>query len=102
MPLSMFMNCCYIVYHSIMTALDITCFQHYLAEFYKYWEIFMIAGIWQDFSLPHQHALMYHPHEIKLFGSPNGICTSQTKAKHKPAVKNNPGTNLVIKSHCLK
>jgi hypothetical protein len=31
--------------------------------------------------------LMHYPNAIELWGSPNGTCTSQTEAKHIPAVK---------------
>jgi hypothetical protein len=31
---------------------------------------------------------MHYPNAIELWGSPNGICTSQTEAKHISAVKN--------------
>lgn len=40
-----------------------------------------------DFSLPRQHALIHYIRGIKLFGSPNGLCSSITESKHIDAVK---------------
>ncbi|KAF8133246.1 hypothetical protein EV363DRAFT_1397483 [Boletus edulis] len=39
------------------------------------------------FSLPHQHAAKHYPSLIRLFGTPNGLCSSITKCKHIKAVK---------------
>ena len=50
--------------------------------------IFEEAGIRPDgFSLPRQHALIHYVLNIKLFGSPNGLCSSITESKHIVAVK---------------
>jgi hypothetical protein len=46
-----------------------------------------VAGTQKDFLLLHQHALVHYLNAIELFGSPNGTCTSQTKVKHRPVVK---------------
>ena len=39
------------------------------------------------FSLPRQHAIVHYPALIRLFGAPNGVCTSITESKHIRAVK---------------
>jgi hypothetical protein len=82
-----FMNCCYIVRRNAITTSDIECFRHHLADFHRFRKIFITTGVRKDFSLPRQHALMHYPNAVELWGSPNGTCTSQTKAKHIPAVK---------------
>src|ERR1700722_3836684 len=85
--LSAFMNCYYIVRRDAITTTDIATFQQYFTDFHRFRQIFITAGIRDNFSLPRQHALMHYPNAIERFGSPNGTCTSQTEAKHKTAVK---------------
>lgn len=82
-----FTNCCYIVRRNAITTSDVECFRQHLTDFHRYREIFITTGVRKDFALPRQHALMHYPNAIELWGSPNGICTSQTEAKHIPAVK---------------
>ncbi len=74
--LSVFMNYCYIVCCNAITTSNITHFQHHLADFHQFWQIFITTGARKDFSLPCQHALMHYPNAIELWGSPNGTCTS--------------------------
>jgi hypothetical protein len=81
------MNCCYIARRNAITTTDIACFRQYLADFHRLRQIFITTGVHKNVSLPRQHALMHYPDGIELFGSPNGLCTSQTEAKHIPAVK---------------
>lgn len=85
--LAAFMNCCYIVRRNAITTSDIECFRHHLADFHRFRKIFITTGVRKDISLLRQHALMHYPNAIELWGSPNGTCTSQTEAKHIPAVK---------------
>ncbi|KAH9011447.1 hypothetical protein EDB85DRAFT_2076961 [Lactarius pseudohatsudake] len=40
-----------------------------------------------NFSLPRQHSMHHYPDMIRLFGAPNGLCSSITEAKHIKAVK---------------
>jgi hypothetical protein len=49
----------------------------------------VFRGLWVNgnFSLPRQHALVHYVPSIKLFGSPNGICSSITESKPIRAVK---------------
>jgi len=82
-----FMNCCYIVRRNAITTSDIECFRCHLADFHRFRKIFITTGVRKNFCLPRQHALMHYPNAIELWGSPNGTCTSQTEAKHIPAVK---------------
>ncbi|KAJ7874543.1 hypothetical protein B0H14DRAFT_3083419 [Mycena olivaceomarginata] len=46
-----------------------------------------LTGVRDDISLPRQHALVHYVPSIKLFGSPNGLCSSITESKHIKAVK---------------
>jgi hypothetical protein len=39
------------------------------------------------FSLPQQHSMNHYLDMIRLFGAPNGLCSSITEAKHIKAVK---------------
>ena len=41
----------------------------------------------EGFALPRQHALFHYVRSIRLFGSPNGLCSSITESKHIAAVK---------------
>jgi hypothetical protein len=47
-----------------------------------------MAGVRPDgFALPRQHALVHYLMLIRLFGLPNGLCSSITESKHIKAVK---------------
>jgi hypothetical protein len=81
------MNCCYIVRRNAITTTDIVEFRRYLADFHEYHKVFITTGVCKNISLPRQHALMHYVDGIELFGSPNGMCSSQTEAKHIKAVK---------------
>ena len=62
--------------------------QEALDRFHTYRVAFETAGVRSDgFSLPRQHALEHYITGIRLFGSPNGVCTSITESKHIRAVK---------------
>ncbi|KAF8260235.1 hypothetical protein EI94DRAFT_1773744 [Lactarius quietus] len=68
-----FMNTCYITpcvqtYHDLRT-------------------IFLEAGLSIKLSMPCQHALSHFYQGIHLFGSPNGLCSSNTESKHIGKVK---------------
>lgn len=56
--------------------------------FHKYHEIFVTQGVRKPntFTL-RQHALCHYPRSIRLFGSPNGLCSSIMESKHIDAVK---------------
>ena len=58
-----------------------------LSRFHHYREIFISTGIRSNFSLPRQHSLVHYLQLIRLFGAPNGICTSISESKHRSAVK---------------
>ena len=49
--------------------------------------VFMDAQVREHFDLPRQHALLHYPELIRLFGAPNGHCTSITENAHIRFVK---------------
>ena len=81
------MTCCYIIRRNAITTSDIKTFTRFQSDFHDLRQVFIEEGVRESVSLPRQHALVHYPRSIKLFGSPNGTCTSQTEAKHKIAVK---------------
>jgi hypothetical protein len=59
-----------------------------LDHFHHYWGVFLQVGVHPTrFSLPQQHLLSHYYHLIRLFGAPNGLCSSITESKHSKAVK---------------
>lgn len=59
-----------------------------LQRFHQHREIFVEVEV----RKPHlftmrQHALVHYARAIRLFGSPNGLCSSITESKHIDAVK---------------
>lgn len=58
-----------------------------LERFYHYREIFKDLGVCDGFSLPRQHSMKHYLSLIRLFGAPNGVCSSITESKHIVAVK---------------
>ncbi|KAI5980898.1 hypothetical protein EDD15DRAFT_2204812 [Pisolithus albus] len=59
-----------------------------LDRFHYHREIFREVGVRvEGFSLPRQHSLVHYEALIRLFGAPNGLCTSITESKHITAVK---------------
>ncbi|KAJ7150481.1 hypothetical protein C8R43DRAFT_1127959 [Mycena crocata] len=82
-----FMDFCYLVRHNAInsdTLLEIT---DALARFHTHRDIFIQTGVRVSISLPRQHSLVHYLPSIRLFGSPNGLCSSITESKHIKAVK---------------
>ena len=66
----------------------LTSIQDALDHFHHYRKVFLALGVRPaGFSLPQQHSLSHYHHLIRLFGAPNGLCSSITKSKHIKAVK---------------
>ncbi|THH29603.1 hypothetical protein EUX98_g4593 [Antrodiella citrinella] len=62
--------------------------QEALDRFHATRTIFEDVGVRPDgFCLPRQHSLRHYIYSIKLFGSPNGLCSSITESRHISAVK---------------
>jgi hypothetical protein len=85
---SAFMEFCYLVRRSQFDETTLVSIDAAIERFHQEREIFIDIGIREDFSLPRQHSLLHYPSLIRLFGAPNGICSSITESKHIQAVKN--------------
>ncbi|KAJ7788043.1 hypothetical protein B0H14DRAFT_2628667 [Mycena olivaceomarginata] len=85
--LSSFMDFCYLVRRNAISAPDLTGIKNALNAFHHHRQIFIDCGVRIDISLPRQHSLVHYPRFIRLFGSPNGLCSSITESKHIKAVK---------------
>jgi hypothetical protein len=82
-----FMDFCYLVRRNGITSDALREIENKLARFHHYRTIFIDMGVRTDISLPRQHALTHYPRSIRLYGSPNGLCSSMTESKHIKAVK---------------
>ena len=87
--LAAFLDFCYIARRNTITTDDLNELEDALARFHILREVFVgTAGVNGDYiSLPHQHALLHYLRSIRLFASPNGLCSSITESKHIKAVK---------------
>jgi hypothetical protein len=86
---SAFLDFCYIARRNAITSDALDELESALARFHFHREAFVgTAGVNGDqISLPRQHALKHYLRSIRLFGSPNGLCSSITESKHIKAVK---------------
>ncbi|KAG5633454.1 hypothetical protein H0H81_007684, partial [Sphagnurus paluster] len=85
--LSAFLDFCYLARRNALRTNDIKLLEDALSRFHYHRRIFIQTGVRIDISLPRQHALKHYPRSIRLFGSPNGLCSSITESKHIKAVK---------------
>ncbi|KAI6100988.1 hypothetical protein EV401DRAFT_1876922 [Pisolithus croceorrhizus] len=77
----------YLIRRNVITEETLVTIEDAINRFHKHREIFHESGTVQTFSLLHQHAMKHYPDLIRLFGAPNGLCTSITESKHIDAVK---------------
>ncbi|KAG1868313.1 hypothetical protein DFJ58DRAFT_714245 [Suillus subalutaceus] len=63
------------------------CYFDALNRFHHYRKIFESTGVVFTFSLPRQHSCSHCALLVRLFGAPNGLCSSITETKHIKAVK---------------
>ncbi|KAH7904887.1 hypothetical protein BJ138DRAFT_1118986 [Hygrophoropsis aurantiaca] len=82
-----FLEFCYLVRRNIITEDTLVQIEDALNRFHHYRKVFHRVGIVFTFSLPRQHAMSHYPILIRLFGAPNGLCSSITESKHIKAVK---------------
>ncbi|KAG2044014.1 hypothetical protein BDR03DRAFT_930774 [Suillus americanus] len=82
-----FLEFCYLVRRSIITEKTLEQIHEALNRFYQYQKFFEALDVVSTFSLPRQHSLQHYILLIRLFGAPNGLCSSITEAKHIKAVK---------------
>lgn len=82
------MDFCYIARRDAIDEYALEELEQALARFHHYRQIFVETGVRADtISLPRQHSLCHYSYCIRLFGSPNGLCSSITESKHIKAVK---------------
>ncbi|KAH7904126.1 hypothetical protein BJ138DRAFT_1019557, partial [Hygrophoropsis aurantiaca] len=85
---SAFLDFCYLARRSAHDTTSLDAMDNALHHFHRYRVVFEAVGVRPNgFSLPRQHALVHYVRNIKLFGSPNGLCSSITESRHITAVK---------------
>ncbi|EGO23499.1 hypothetical protein SERLADRAFT_449880 [Serpula lacrymans var. lacrymans S7.9] len=83
-----FLDFCYLVRHDTHSDSTIQKVQDAVKDFHHSRTIFETLGVRPTgFSLPRQHSLQHYPWLIRMFGSPNGLCSSITESRHITAVK---------------
>lgn len=83
-----FLEFCYIVRKDTHDTSTLRALDDALERFHQYREIFVTTGVRKPNSFPtRQHAMVHYSRAIRLFGSPNGLCSSLTESKHIDAVK---------------
>jgi hypothetical protein len=83
-----FLDFCYFVRRDMIDDGSLSLIQDSLNRFHQYRVIFQILGVRPNgFSLPRQHSLSHYHQLIRLFGAPNGLCSSITESKHIKSVK---------------
>jgi hypothetical protein len=84
-----FLEFCYLVRRHIISDKALEEIKDALARFHNHRQIFVSGNnpVVTTFSLPRQHATKHYPSLIRLFGAPNGLCSSITECKHIKAVK---------------
>ena len=84
---SAFLDFCFIARRNAISAEDLDTLRDSLHRFHHSRNVFIETGVRTDISLPRQHSLIHYFRSIRLFGSPNGLCSSITESKHIKAVK---------------
>jgi hypothetical protein len=82
-----FLEFCYIVRCNVHNAKTLQNLTDALERFHQYRAIFITTGVRTGFSLPRQHSMIHYFQLIRMFGAPNGLCSSITESKHIKAVK---------------
>jgi hypothetical protein len=81
-----FLEFCYLVWHNTITDRSLTEIEDALKRFHENQQVFH-PDIVSTFSLPRQHGMKHYLELIRLFGAPNGLCSSITESKHIKAAK---------------
>ncbi|KAH7905419.1 hypothetical protein BJ138DRAFT_1118492 [Hygrophoropsis aurantiaca] len=83
-----FLEFCYIVRRNIIDESTLRELKDALDRFHTYRKIFTTIGMrLENISLPRQHSMTHYELLIRMFGAPNGLCSSITESKHIKAVK---------------
>ena len=87
--IAVFLDFCYLARRPSHDTLSLAAMDDLLEQFKTLREVFEHEGVRGDegFALPRQHSLFHYVWSIKMFGSPNGLCSSITESKHIAAVK---------------
>lgn len=85
--ISAFLEFCYLVRRDIIDEAVLMRISQALDHYHQYRVIFITTGVRETISLPRQHAMKHYIRLIRMFGSPNGLCSSMMEAKHIVAVK---------------
>ncbi|KII83568.1 hypothetical protein PLICRDRAFT_180341 [Plicaturopsis crispa FD-325 SS-3] len=86
--LAAFLDFCYLARRNALDTDTLAELEGALSRFHALREVFIEAGVREDnISLPRQHSLLHYPRSIRLFGTPNGLCSSITESKHIQSVK---------------
>lgn len=81
------MDACYIARRNAISMSALELFQEHVAQYLELREVFVTSGVRDKTAVPRQHTLSHYFLSIQLFGSPNGLCSSITKSKHKESTK---------------
>ena len=82
-----FLDFCYLVRRSSFTDDTLLEVESALEQFHVARTIFQDLGVRESFSVPRLHSMLHYKKLIRLFGAPNGLCSSITESKHIDAVK---------------
>lgn len=82
-----FLDFCYLARRSTLSEHHLTQLEEALSRFHEHRQAFLDHQVREDFLMPRQHAMVHYPALIRLFGAPNGLCSSITESKHIRAVK---------------
>ena len=85
--LQAFLEFCYIAHRNVHNTQSLKELDKALQHYHHHRKIFMATRVRTGFNLPCQHALVHYAKAIRLFGAPNGLCSSITESKHIKAVK---------------
>ncbi|KAI8974265.1 hypothetical protein BD414DRAFT_468489 [Trametes punicea] len=86
--LSAFLDFCYFARRDTIDEDTLQALDDALERFHRERVIFETTGVrLGGISLPRQHSLKHYHRLIRLFASPNGLCSSMMEAKHITAVK---------------
>ncbi|TFK63944.1 hypothetical protein BDN72DRAFT_291432 [Pluteus cervinus] len=83
--ISAFLDFAYLARRNSLSSTDLEQLEHALTRFTQHRTAFIQEGF--QTSLPRQHSLQHYIDSIRLFGSPNGLCSSIMESKHIKAVK---------------
>ena len=84
-----FTEFCYLVHHHVIDESVLHKIEDALSRFHEYHKAFRAGDnpVMTSFLLPRQHAAKHYATLIRLFSTPNGLCSSITECKHIKAVK---------------